>query len=337
MPTQRERYESQLTEDAQKAFASHQIVQKTEDILRMSCLYEDGKENSTYSVQLTRGHFGQLIVTGDIGPVVFAHGPRNLEGLIAWMAYSDRVNSYVREKASIGTRVTDFRRFAPEEIRLEYLVEYRSDLLTEGTDIPELSLWMELTEDVLPLFDSAEDEDLLHALQNAAYSIRTDVVHGPRVQAQEFAAQLSDIAKLERGLDTDARAAVRRKITEFAAGLLSSEYVSQLRVLENLATVESEREWFELVYDEFGDAEIWPPPMVYDATLYYAHAAIRRAHELLEREAGVQAIIDLQALVGITEPRDQAERGWDAMDQDDRRSTMLAHRATTGARAEKTK
>lgn len=48
------------------------------------------------------------------------------------------------------------------------------------------------------------------------------------------------------------------------------------------------------------------------------------------REQGVQAIIDLQKLAGIAEPRERAERGWDAMAEWERDATADAHRALFG-------
>jgi hypothetical protein len=41
-----------------------------------------------------------------------------------------------------------------------------------------------------------------------------------------------------------------------------------------------------------------------------------------DREKGIEAIIDLQATVGIIEPRDMAGKAWDAMSESDRRLTM---------------
>ena len=44
-----------------------------------------------------------------------------------------------------------------------------------------------------------------------------------------------------------------------------------------------------------------------------------------DREQGIQAIIFLQAMVGITEPREKAEKGWDRMEEWERDSTMCAY------------
>jgi len=42
-------------------------------------------------------------------------------------------------------------------------------------------------------------------------------------------------------------------------------------------------------------------------------------------ENGIQAIIDLQALAGITESQEDAERGWNAMSEDEQEQTLMAY------------
>lgn len=44
------------------------------------------------------------------------------------------------------------------------------------------------------------------------------------------------------------------------------------------------------------------------------------------REQGVQAIIDLQKLAGIDEPRERAERNWDRFAPWERQATERVHR-----------
>jgi len=44
--------------------------------------------------------------------------------------------------------------------------------------------------------------------------------------------------------------------------------------------------------------------------------------EKSEREAGIEAIIYLQSIAGITETREEAEHGWDSMQDWERESTM---------------
>lgn len=50
-----------------------------------------------------------------------------------------------------------------------------------------------------------------------------------------------------------------------------------------------------------------------------------------EREAGVAAIIALQAAAGIEEPRERAERNWDMFSASERAFTMAAYQVVIGA------
>lgn len=45
------------------------------------------------------------------------------------------------------------------------------------------------------------------------------------------------------------------------------------------------------------------------------------------REKGIQAVIDLQATAGVEEPRETAEKNWDAFSDNEKSTTMSAHRA----------
>jgi len=47
----------------------------------------------------------------------------------------------------------------------------------------------------------------------------------------------------------------------------------------------------------------------------------------IDREKGIQAIIDLQKFAGINEPRERAEDNWDNHFTDfDKKNTMIAHK-----------
>ena len=43
-----------------------------------------------------------------------------------------------------------------------------------------------------------------------------------------------------------------------------------------------------------------------------------------DREAGIQAIIGLQKMAGVAEPRERAERNWDAFSDHDKENTLAA-------------
>ena len=52
--------------------------------------------------------------------------------------------------------------------------------------------------------------------------------------------------------------------------------------------------------------------------------------EVYDRELGVKAIIALQAVIGVVEPRDSAEKAWDKFDDDAKLQTTLAHKMVCG-------
>lgn len=49
-----------------------------------------------------------------------------------------------------------------------------------------------------------------------------------------------------------------------------------------------------------------------------------------DREAGIKAVIDLQAAAGIEETREQAQAGWDAMSNEEQENTMAVHSVVCG-------
>ena len=54
------------------------------------------------------------------------------------------------------------------------------------------------------------------------------------------------------------------------------------------------------------------------------------AKELLTKEQGAQAIIDLQAIAGITESKDKAELSWGMMSDYEKSQTERAHKMVCG-------
>jgi hypothetical protein len=52
--------------------------------------------------------------------------------------------------------------------------------------------------------------------------------------------------------------------------------------------------------------------------------------DIRNEELGVKAIIALQSCAGIRETPEQAKRGWASMSNNEKRQTLLAHRALFG-------
>jgi hypothetical protein len=47
--------------------------------------------------------------------------------------------------------------------------------------------------------------------------------------------------------------------------------------------------------------------------------------KVFDREKGIQAIIELQAFAGITEPRERAEKSWDEFRDFEKEQTMYVY------------
>jgi hypothetical protein len=52
---------------------------------------------------------------------------------------------------------------------------------------------------------------------------------------------------------------------------------------------------------------------------------MEKTKEETEREEGIQAIIDLQAFIGITELREKAEKSWDKFSVGQKKQTIKTH------------
>ena len=55
------------------------------------------------------------------------------------------------------------------------------------------------------------------------------------------------------------------------------------------------------------------------------------------RKQGIKAIIDLQAMAGITEPIEKATKEWDNFTKEDKLQTTLAHKTLCGIKETKCK
>lgn len=266
----------QISKYARKAFEEHTIVRQTDDVIHLVKPYPDGKFCSTYAVQLTRAMFGTLIVSGDIGPVVFSHGPGSLDGLIRWVGHHPEVTSYILEKARIGTRNgVSFEIFAPLDVRLEALDAHLRELAEEG--------WSN-DHRYVNAKDYLQRETTLQEFKAALSG------HGSKTD-EEARVDLELLNVIDSLTDQEREA----RVGSYMATILAS--TDQARCFWELRDVDSAQEWNELVYDRFGidGVESFGAPMVMDGTLYYAHAAVRRASELLaaqEAKASEPAITE---------------------------------------------
>lgn len=275
----------QLTRLAANAFATHQITHETEDVIRIMKPHPDGRPSSEYAVQLTRDPFGLLIVSGDIGPVVFGHGPPTLHGLIGWIGQEPELGGYIREKASIGTRHMTWWQFPSErEIVHEHVADLRETFLSEA-DVQELDLWRTIREEWLA--DDASLEGDPEQLADIAADIAEHIADDLRWRTQSRPhAPSPDVTKANDLIAmlrerTWSAAELRAKLTEFTDSLL--EGVPLLDMLNQLKSSLSADEWVDTVCASglSDPLEVFPPPQVMSPTLYYAHAAVHRANQLI--------------------------------------------------------
>jgi len=104
----REEYHEQMTTLAREAFANHQISERlSERHWLLQRPYTEGAPgwDWTYAAEIVVTRSGNILVTGDIGPMIFGHysEPRkNPKGGVHWMGRQRGVDSYITEKASIG-------------------------------------------------------------------------------------------------------------------------------------------------------------------------------------------------------------------------------------------
>ena len=87
-----------------QAFDSHEIRERGGRHFSVMRRHEDGGWTSNMGAEIFVGFWGTIYVGGDIGPVVYAYGPKDIRARIAWMGAHTDVAYYVAQKASIGTR-----------------------------------------------------------------------------------------------------------------------------------------------------------------------------------------------------------------------------------------
>ena len=104
----RKDYHTAMMQYAQEAFKNHKISRQISErhwVIQQP--YKDGHPgwDSMYAAEIIVTVCGRIVVTGDIGPMLFGYyslPDSNPEGAIHWMGRQGKVDSYVCEKAHIG-------------------------------------------------------------------------------------------------------------------------------------------------------------------------------------------------------------------------------------------
>lgn len=94
-----------ITEQAKKAFAHHELVDHGDRWWLIGRRYEDNnKLNSAYLTSIFCDHFGQIYVGGDVDVMVFGcYGDsRDLHKRLRWMGRCKDLGYYIAQKAQIG-------------------------------------------------------------------------------------------------------------------------------------------------------------------------------------------------------------------------------------------
>lgn len=106
-PTLREytkAYNEELAANAKKAFERHELRRNDPDHWVIQRKHKDGNGwDSAFMASIVCAEPSTLIVTGDIALVAFAYGPADPHARVRWMGRNKGIDSYVHEKACIGT------------------------------------------------------------------------------------------------------------------------------------------------------------------------------------------------------------------------------------------
>lgn len=99
-----EKHRSDMLADAAKAFADHQITQRSDGRWLLQ-RQRDGKTSWIYAAEVISLAGGKLYVGGDIAFVIFAYFSDSMdhEEKVRWMGRCKDVGYYVAQKAAIGT------------------------------------------------------------------------------------------------------------------------------------------------------------------------------------------------------------------------------------------
>lgn len=92
-----------------KHFDDHEITRRDD----MS-IFLKRPDEGFFWVTISTTDGGQLIVAGDVGPMVFAYGPKGLLSKISWIGGTEDVGYYVAQKASIGMTPFDVYRYSED-------------------------------------------------------------------------------------------------------------------------------------------------------------------------------------------------------------------------------
>jgi hypothetical protein len=130
--------------DAEKSFANHQIVERTDRSWRLHRPYKDGHPgwDSTSWFEVTVFWNGTMLVHGDIDFVMFGHYGRwkNAESVVRWLGATKDFDWYVSQKARIGMGIADSVLVSrDDDVFFHDMLDHIEANYLDGSSFPELS------------------------------------------------------------------------------------------------------------------------------------------------------------------------------------------------------
>lgn len=279
-------YHAQMVTRAADAFAEHQIRERSDGRWLLERPGGEGKWHSDYWAEIIVLRAGKLLVHGDIEHVIFGHysDTRDPLDIVRWMGRHEDPAYYVTQKALLGTgreliEVTDDG-VMERDLRRKY--DERLAELREACDDPAFG--------DLGLLDRMDLEELVDSITDyAPQAVKLGVVlpHLTRGSRDETAWR-SDLVRVLSELRTkiidtwvaehrdsdDRLQAWEEALDEFRS---SGDRDLVLRQLHEAETADGHSVFNDC--EEYCDLGRVTAPRV-----YFAHAAVRRLHLLLEAE-----------------------------------------------------
>jgi hypothetical protein len=154
---------------ARKAFAQHQIRTTWSD-RQWSLMRWDkanGRWEGNHGCDIVVTSWRQIVVAGDIGPMVFAYGSGSPRVTIAWMGGCEDIEYYVEQKARIGMgSESSVAEYAPDVARedLDQLIETFKENYGEEAEDANVAGLVELVSEAKEwhLYDDSRLRDYLY-------------------------------------------------------------------------------------------------------------------------------------------------------------------------------
>jgi hypothetical protein len=284
-----------LKKDVEKRFGKHEIVERSDRVFLLQQRHEDGGWDGNLWTEVFVGFHGAIYVGGDIGPVTFAYGPKDIRQRIAWIGGNNDVSYYVAQKASIGSRRGSGSRHFDENQARKDIHEMVASLF-EGLDLEQDEVVEHLEDYVLRCDwpqDSCPDEpsNLRGYLKLIAEDMLQEGAGREALESfmKEHAGDNLELLESLKIFSEARKERHRKKLLEENPD--GNSYIETLR--EALEIADSmDLGSADLLYDQLWRTregswlmeDVSDLGMVVSADVYYTWGAVRRLHHLLLEE-----------------------------------------------------